>query len=78
MTRPTPNLTLVFTLAVTLASTAATATRPSAAFALARTGAARRELGRGSDERRLIVSDDERVDGNAVMADVQRLITSMA
>ena len=74
--RPTPKLTLVFTLAVgLLAFTAATAPRASVAFAAARTGsppvassaAARMNIV-------FIVSDDERVNGNAVMKDVQRLI----
>ena len=76
MTRPTPKLTLALILAVGLfVFTGATATRASAAFALARTGSPRVA---SSAAARLnvvfIVSDDERVNGNAVMKDVQRLI----
>jgi arylsulfatase A-like enzyme len=76
MPRPTPKLTLVVTLVLGfLAFTAATATRTSAAFASARAGSPPvASSGTARMNVVFIVSDDERVDGNAVMKDVQRLV----
>ena len=73
--RPIPRSTLVFTLAVGLLAFTAGTASPSVASASAPTGSL---PGASSAAGRMnivfIVSDDERVNGNTVMKDVQRLI----